>query len=694
MQEASDLPILEVLSDYVKNRHLLLVLDNCEHLLEACSRLVDHLLRTSPGLTVLASSREALGIGGEAAYHVPSLTLPDLRQLSLPDAIAQSEAVSLFAERAALALAGFQVTPQNAPAVVKICRRLDGIPLAIELAAARAAALSIEQIAARLNDRFRLLTGGSRTALPRQQTLRASIDWSYSQLPEVERRLLNSLSVFAGGWSLEAAEQVCAGDGIEAEEMLDLLTSLVKKSLATFTAESGQEPRYHLLETIRQYAREKLLDYGGGEDLRRRHLIYFLALAEQAEAEFQGLLQREWMERLDTELENLRTALEWGLVDESPEAFLEGLRLILALCMVELTISADESSEWLEKYQAHPCGAEATPVELHAKTWSAFGILRFWQGNYPASRQAFSVSLALYRQLGDIQSQVYVLGYMSVAINFLADPAAQLGCVNEAISIAQQAGIYLQNLASLLRAKGFYYLHADLEIARRSYVECVALFEKRGDRLSAIAPLRFLGAIASAQGEAERAEGYLQKAVAASREMKSLRNLFYDLSASGDHAHRVGHYEQMEAFFREAQEVSEKIGLRNGTVWCLHHLGVAVRRQGQLQRAIHLTSKSLEYAREYDFAELVAECIASLAGLALDFGRLQESSRWMAAVEAQQGKLFVGPICELELQRDTAQVRALLGEEAFQAALLEGRALTLDQAVEEALAFCREADTG
>ena len=292
LQESGSLPIQEVLSDYVKNRRLLLVLDNCEHLLEACGRLAEILLRTSPRLVVLATGREALGVGGEASYLVPELSMPDPEQLPSLEAIARSEAVSLFADRAALARPDFQVTEQNAQAVVQICHRLDGIPLAIELAAAHVAALSVDQISARLNNRFHLLTGGSRTGLPRQQTLLASIDWSYQQLTDMERLLIGRLSIFSGGWSLEAAESVCAQDRIDPIEMLDFLTSLVKKSLVIFADKSpdrpGQAPRYRMLETIRQYAREKLDDQGEREAVCRCHLEYFLAMAEQAETEFHG----------------------------------------------------------------------------------------------------------------------------------------------------------------------------------------------------------------------------------------------------------------------------------------------------------------------------------------------------------------------------------------------------------------------
>lgn len=286
------------LVDYLRGRELLLVLDNCEHLLDACASLAEELLRACPRLRVLATSRERLGVESERAWLVPSLSLPDPRQPATAANIARSEAVQLVRERARAVRPSFELTNHNAPTVAQICRRLDGIPLAIELAAARVRVLAVEQIAARLDDRFRLLTGGGRTAPPRHQTLQAAIDWSYQLLSPAERTLLRRLAVFVRGWTLEAAEAIC-GEGV-----LDLLTGLVDKSLVVAESLDGEEARYRLLETIRQYANEKLLDgaprrspgagghagSSGSEAaaLRARHRDWYLAFAERARKRFNG----------------------------------------------------------------------------------------------------------------------------------------------------------------------------------------------------------------------------------------------------------------------------------------------------------------------------------------------------------------------------------------------------------------------
>lgn len=358
---------LEVLKEYLHEKQMLIVLDNCEHLVSASAQVVNALLNAAPKLKIMASSREALGVKGEASYPVPSLSLPDLKHLPEFDQLSQYEAVRLFIDRALLVAPHFVVDKDNAPHIAQICYRLDGIPLAIELAVARIKMLSVEQISTRLGDRFRLLTGGARTALPRQQTLRALIDWSYDILTENERLLLRRLSVFAGGWTLEAAEEVCVGverDTISPYDILDLLTQLVNKSLVVVIAEGSQsgETRYRMLETIRQYAREKLLEAGGSEVIRDRHLAYFVKLIEQAEPELYRSNQALWLNKLDDELDNLRMALEWALAIDAES----GLRIAaLPWRWSDMHDYFREMGEWLSQF------LERYPVadSLHARAF-------------------------------------------------------------------------------------------------------------------------------------------------------------------------------------------------------------------------------------------------------------------------------------------------------------------------------------
>ena len=338
-------PATDSLVDFLRYKELLILLDNCEHVIGAAAELADRILGACPSVTVLASSREALGVAGEAVFQVPSLTVPatlDRPHDHDPDAAAWFEAVAatgavrLFVDRATAVQPSFTLTPQNAGPIIDICRRLDGIPLAIELAAARVTVLSVDEILKRLGDRFRLLTGGRRTAVPRQQTLQALIDWSWDLLPEVDRRLLTQLSVFAGGWTIEAAETICADEPDEQGgtiDTFDALSRLVERSMVV--VDRGRTSRYRLLETIRQYASERLVESGEGTARRDRHLAYFLDVALLSRQPVRGPQLVEWLTWLDAEADNLRAAIEWA-IETDPEA---AGRMCIALSLMWRTHS-------------------------------------------------------------------------------------------------------------------------------------------------------------------------------------------------------------------------------------------------------------------------------------------------------------------------------------------------------------------
>jgi len=342
-------PVIDMLCDYLAKKKMLIILDNCEHLVDACAQMSDRILHAASEVQILASSREALGIAGEVTYRVPSLGLPDVDHLPSIDSLSQYEAVKLFIDRATAAIPNFKVTNENAPALAQICHRLDGIPLAIELAAAKIRVLGVEQIAKRLDDRFKLLTGGSRTAMERHQTLRATVDWSYNLLPPEEQALFRRLAVFLGGWTLEAVESVC-GEAL-GDDVLEVLEQLINKSLVITEDQQGTS-RFRMLETIRQYANEKLVDSGESESLREKHLEFFLNLAETAEPHLYRHEQLEWLAQLDADYENLRAALDLAIGKESAES---SLRLCAALGMYwHIRGYWIEGSKWLAKALERP----------------------------------------------------------------------------------------------------------------------------------------------------------------------------------------------------------------------------------------------------------------------------------------------------------------------------------------------------
>jgi predicted ATPase/transcriptional regulator with XRE-family HTH domain len=411
--------LTELLVDYFRPRKALLIFDNCEHLIKPIAGLADVLLQACQDLSILASSREVLGVGGEVVYHVPSLALPDLKSQLSVEALGKYESVKLFIERSSTAVPSFTLTNDHAPVLAQISHRLDGIPLAIELAAAKIRVLSMEQIAERLEDRFQLLTGGSRTALERHQTLRAAIDWSYNLLTGPEECLLRRLSVFVGGWTLGAAETVCGFEGIEASDVLDLLTHLVDKSLVTVDTHDG-EARYHMLETIRQYARGKLIDSGENDLLRQEHGNWFLKLAESIEHElFFGHDGMRWLNQTESDLDNFRAALSYFLASSKLEEC-AWLASKLGLFWLDRNYFA-EGRHWLETGLAH---RETISKTTTAHTLRVLGRLLARMGDYDEGIKYEEESVALFRELGDKFQLALALKFHGTVIDESGDGTA------------------------------------------------------------------------------------------------------------------------------------------------------------------------------------------------------------------------------------------------------------------------------
>lgn len=485
VREPHGRPLQAALSDFLRSKSLLLILDNCEHLIETCAQVTETLLQAGPEVKILCSSREPLGIPGESILRVPSFTLPDLGASSKE--LLQNEAVQLFVERATAVKPGFSLTPQNAPAIIQICRRLDGIPLAIELAAARVVLFSPAQIAGRLDDRFRLLTGGSRTAVHRQQTLEALIDWSYDLLSAEEQRLFHTVSVFAGGFTYEAAEAVFNGD------VLDTLAQLVNKSLVQVEETSGageesdSEPRYRMLETIRQYARGKLLAAGEMEATRERHLAYFSQFSEKLDSQRdRAASQLRWRRNLENELDNLRAAIEWAL-ERRPEA---------AIHMIADTAYfwnqhgyATEGLRWLEEGIAQVTSLTGeTGVRGQqdratlAQAYWAKGVLFGAVGNNLEVVSALEESVRLWREVGDslrLARTLTLLGFWGTFVRF---PNPYRAHIEEGLALGRQiedAEAMGAGLTALGRERMIYA--NDYEAAQAYYEEGTAAMRRSGN---------------------------------------------------------------------------------------------------------------------------------------------------------------------------------------------------------------------
>lgn len=519
IREEHGRPALDTLLAALRTRQLLLVLDNCEHLIQACAQVVTTLLRRCPGVNVLASSREALNISGEALYAVPplgTLEYSDLREGVNPSQLAELEAVQLFVERAAAVRPGFKITPENAALLGRICWRLDGIPLAIELAAARAKVLPLDQILTRLDDRFRLLSGGSRTALPRQQTLGALIDWSYDLLSEAERALLRRLSVFVAGRTLEMAEAVCSDALVPPEQVFDLISALVEKSLLTVEDGPNGESRYTMLESVWDYGESKLAQQGELLTFRRRHLEYFVAFAEQAEPALLGPEQKVWLERLSFENYNLNTAIRFSL--EQAETIELGLRLAGAL--QRYWEVHNYLTEGHEQYHALLTKADGSvDAAVRAKAELGAGRLSWCQDRDADARRHYRTAQALYRELG----QADAVGTIEALLGFTERNDGHAEAARAHFERAREIGEQLAEPRIIaLAANGLGSLAADrgdTAFARTAKEGSLAPIRRLGDRWIIALIAGTLGRICLLEGDYPAARTYLLESLAAVRDL-------------------------------------------------------------------------------------------------------------------------------------------------------------------------------
>ncbi|HEY5903095.1 MAG TPA: helix-turn-helix domain-containing protein [Anaerolineales bacterium] len=522
--------ILEALVDYVRAKEILLLLDNCEHLLEICAQLANTLLRAAPGLKIIATSREALGIAGETTYRVPSLPLPGEQQLTDLQALSQNDCVHLFMDRAAAAEPSFHLKDANASAIAEICQRLDGIPLAIELAAARSKVFPPEEIARRLDDRFRLLTGGSRTALERHQTLFALIDWSHNLLSEGERILLRRLSVFAGGWSFDAAQEICS-EGLD-DQMLELLSHLADKSLLAVDAEKA-EARYRLPETIRQYARDRLYESGEAEAIRDRHREFFLRFAEHAEPKLRSAAQLEWLDRLEIEYDNLRAALAWSLESGKGDHALQLAGAlyyywVLSGHFTEMYKWLNDALSFAERQQRERAESDeryvpTTAERAHrAKALYGAAISHFGDMDVQKSRALIEQSLRLWRELGDKWWTAVTLELAALMASISPEYEMALDYLEEGLSLARAIEDPWPLAVCLIRFGDAYKARENAAAARPFLEEGVALARRIGDRSVLSEGLRELGSLYYVEGEYAAALSLTEEALANGREIGSL----------------------------------------------------------------------------------------------------------------------------------------------------------------------------
>ncbi|MGH3765934.1 MAG: LuxR C-terminal-related transcriptional regulator [Pseudonocardiaceae bacterium] len=640
---------------YLRGRRALLAVDNCEHLLVACAELADALLRACPSLTVLATSRQPLGVPGEVTWRVPSMSLPTKQQCEPSEMLGSSDSVSLFVDRATQVRPHFGITAGNAAAVAQICHDLDGIPLAIELAAARVRMLSPEQIARALNDRFHLLTGGARTVMPRHQTLRASIDWSHELLSDGERALLRRLSVFAGGWTLDAAEQVCPGDGIDRYDVLDLLTGLVDKSLV-ITEEQGPQTRYLLLETVHQYATARLADADEADDLRDRHLSYHLTLAQAAAPQVLGAGRHDPILRsVAVELPNLRVALDRAATTD-PHA---GLRLVDALTLFWLFTGRYREGDTAYVGALDAAGEEPTP--LRGRVLAGRGNLALYGGAYQAAHEWAQAALEIGETCGDPWTQGRALNTLGMMVSY-RDPAGGRPLLQRSVQLATQAGDDWCHIDASLRLAIAWIWQDEFDTARPVLDEAYATATRIGCRAGFAWHWWCLGLEALFQGRLAEARELLGRSVATSPNGFARGFMAYAQLVCGDTelaycsagktlqrvlatgarfasgmAHQMlgrtemalGELPAARGHLETAVDLERHSGFSYMLSWHLALLGTLERLDGNLAAAHRHAEEALDMARRLGSGWLQAGAERLLGRLALAAGEATDAERYI-----------------------------------------------------------------
>lgn len=641
LNEQSGQEMTETLAEALASRHLLLVLDNAEHLLGACAHLADVLLRRCARLGVLVTSRERLGIAGELTYRVPSLSVPTEGQRTTNEETLTCEAARLFIERARLLRPDFEVTTGDAAALGSICRRLDGIALAIELAAPRVRAMSIGELSRGLDHRFGLLTGGSRTALPRHRTLRSLIDWSYDLLTNAERTLLHRASVFAGGWTLGAAEQVCGGEGIDRAAVLDLLTSLTDKNLVTAETKGG-ETRFGMLESVRDYALDRLRSSADEAVVRTRHVGYFLDNAERLAEQQLDADRQEKLRRLDTEHDNLRAALSWSEVTASCSQ--SGLRLAGKLLWFWRARGFfGEGRNWL--YRLLAATSESGLDKDRATALTTAGVLAGIQGDYRPAEEHFKDALLIRRRLGE----------------------------------RRHVAVLLQNLGSIALA-------IDSDPSKRNtralYEEALSILRELGDREDIGDLLYCFGILSATSHDFVSARTVLEESLSMRRE-SGIWHAAETLTELGKVEYMLGDNRRARIRLMEALDGEREFGHRQGIAKALVWLGIVAHDEGDLSSARAHLRETLEIVQAVPDRQTIATALEAVAGLCLNASGGADSARLFGHAQHLRDE-FDAIRTEFEekrYERMLASARAGSDDDiAFKHAWLEGGSLTMDEA--------------
>jgi non-specific serine/threonine protein kinase len=686
----------ESLSAHLADKEHLLLLDNCEHILQPCAWLAEALIRKCSGVRILATSRQAFGSSDEAVLRVPALGVPPLdfaRYGATSAELLAFDSVRLFVERAMDASGLFALTDRNAQAIVRICQRVDGLPLALELAAARVNALSVEQIALRLDESAKLLTRGSKAAPTRQQSLTALIDWSYELLGEAERSLFRRLSIFSGGWSLDAAEKICAdADPVPCKhqnrearvgeaEVLDLLSELIDRSLVVTNLSRDGSLRYRYLETIRQFAASALHDFGERESLRDFHVAYFVQLVEEAESGLEAADQQKWLDQLETEHDNIRVALARACERNCESS----LRMTAALRLFwDRHGDYNEGRKWCAAALETNAGRGLS--SLRANTLKAAGLLAFRQADYASARDYLEKSLAMQRELGDLKGISAALTNLAIVAHDQGDFDPAILWLKEALEIDRRRDDRRDIAISLTNLSNIEYSRGSFDLARTLQEEALVTWRAENDPWRLSLSLGNLGSILFEMGEVETAQRLQEESLEIRRKLEDPWNIALALANLGNIAHENRELSAAKSLHEESLILREEVGHRNGVAYSLNCLAKIEFDLGHLSEAATLHARSLAIAAELKNRAAVADALEGLAPIEAAHGyAIRAAKLWGAADRIRRD---IGnpptPSRKRRIEPQLAAVRTALAESDFETAWGEGNTLSL----EEATALC------
>jgi non-specific serine/threonine protein kinase len=652
LQESANRPILDTLLAFLKGKHLLIVLDCCEHVVAEAARVTEAMLRACPHVTVLATTREALDVQGEQVYRVPSLS--------------ESDAIALFVDRAKAADSRFTLSIENAKIVAKVCRRLDGIALAIELAAARIKMLSVNALADGLNARFDIVTGGSRTALPRQKTLRAMIDWSYDLLSEHERGFFRRLAIFAGSFTLEAATAVCAGDGASEADVLNLIASLVDKSMvqADFVRD---EVRYHLLDSIRAYGHEKLVAQGEFEFVASAHASVSLEIAETLELAWEDTPDKVWKLKAEPEIENWRAALRWAFGPTGNVAL--GQHLVAALRPGWFTLAPSEGRVWIRA--GLDSVDDLTPTQIVARLALADAHLAMLAQQYESALPAAQRALALFTLHNDDRGIALAETFVGAARGMRGELEAGAEYLQRALAAFRQSGARRAIGGTLVYVGTLMLSSGDVSTPRALFREALEVLNSVGAARPAAHVALLLAELEHQAGDAAAAARLGRQALTAERALNDLDAVTFDLCNLSAYLIALGRWEEARSHAREALSLALERQIASALVWALQHLAAisalrpsrsaasANERRSLAARLIGFVDArlgALKLRRDFTEQTEYERILAALQGAS---SRHQEEGRaWTEARAAEEARLILTPELKLQRKPDALLVRS------------------------------------